>query len=272
MTLEPVNALYEAVRREMVEIYAEVCRIGGWYRFTDCPPEIDRRDTSGRAWGGVEIELEPPRRPGERRVEWTLMVETRLVVADLSMTATIYRATSGERVAIAFERTQAVPLDDPDNIATAFTRDAGAAHQSCDRPGRTHVMSAVYVWQVARRVMREAMPEIERIAGRWTLTEYPVAFDSEDHVWGSALIEGYRRRPDGARSAWWSLHVAIHQRPDRESVEVEVDIWREPWRAPGRSVGKEAINVPPDDPDQVTAPFVRRWVDAFIAFVAADEP
>jgi len=129
--------------------------------------------------------------------------------------------------------------------------------------------TARIVWQAARLVLRDGMADIERLDGRWWLNEYPLVLDDDDRAWGSFLVQGHGPE-DRERRAWWSLTIIVHADPESpERVELGADIWIEPARAKARSVGDEKIHIPEDDPEFLTEPFVRRWVQSFTAMATA---
>ena len=100
------------------------------------------------------------------------------------------------------------------------------------------------VWQVARRIMRDGLVEIQRtcVDGAWYLSESAPWLGDDDEVWGSLDLEGYRRIEERGNT-WWSLHVLIHLRPESPDVEVEVTAYVQPPRVRDRKLGDETITV-----------------------------
>jgi hypothetical protein len=135
------------------------------------------------------------------------------------------------------------------------------------------IQTAIYVWQTARRVMREAYEEVERLDnGKYVLNEYPPKVNpDDDHSWGSILIQGYEsREPTDART-WRLLTISVHADPEKSGVELSGDIWIEPRHGPPRELDSEQTIVPEDDPGDATEPFVRRWTTRYLALVRAVE-
>lgn len=129
--------------------------------------------------------------------------------------------------------------------------------------------TARIVWQTARLVMREGIADLQRLEGRWLLNEYALLLDEDDRIWGSFVLQGHGPE-DRDRRAWWSLTIVVYVDPEApDRVSLSADIWLEPARVKARLVAEETILVPDDDPDFATEPFVRRWVQSFVAMATA---